>query len=290
LSEVDTGSREENASKQESERASVSRGLDQPPWDRGRNFWSCGGVVQTGCCRCCGNQGSGIRRLEAGVDAARSGFRKSSGDIVTVEYGPAGSIAKRIERDEPGDVAIVTARQLEALETQGKIAKGSRLDIAGIAIGVAVRKGAPRPDIGTVEAFKRALLASRAIGYRDPATGSTSGIYAARMIDRLGIAQDMQSKTRLDRSEGDRPENVFQPLANGEIEMQIGQITEIVMAPGIELVGPLPPEIQNTTVLAAGVLASSKVPERAKALINFLSSPSTVASLKAEGFQPVTKD
>jgi molybdate transport system substrate-binding protein len=110
------------------------------------------------------------------------------------------------------------------------------------------------------------------------------------MIDRLGIAQDMQSKTRLDHSEGDRPENVFQPLANGEIEMQIGQITEIVMAPGIELVGPLPPEIQNTTVLAAGVLASSKVPERAKALINFLSSPSTVASLKAEGFQPVTKD
>jgi molybdate transport system substrate-binding protein len=217
-------------------------------------------------------------------------FEKSSGDTVIVEYGPAGSIAKRVERDEPADVAIVTARQLEALETQDKIAKGSRVDIAGIAIGVAVRKGAPKPDISTVEAFKRALLASRAIGYRDPATGSTSGTYAARMIDRLGIAQDMQSKTRLDRSEGDRPENVFQPLANGEIEMQIGQITEIVMAPGIELVGPLPPEIQNTTVLAAGVLATSKLPERANALINFLSSPSTVASLKADGFQPVTKD
>jgi molybdate transport system substrate-binding protein len=107
------------------------------------------------------------------------------------------------------------------------------------------------------------------------------------MIERLGIAQDMQAKTRLDRSEGDRPENAFQPLANGEIEMQIGQITEIVLAPGIELVGPLPVEIQNTTVLAAGVLAGSKAPESAKALINFLSSPATAAALQADGFQPV---
>jgi molybdate transport system substrate-binding protein len=217
-------------------------------------------------------------------------FEKSSGDTVTVAYGPAGSIAKRVERGEPADVAIVTASQLEALETQGKITKGSRVNIAGIAIGVAVRKGAPKPDISTVGAFKQALLASRAIGYRDPVTGSTSGIYTARMIEKLGIAQAMQPKTRLDRSEGDRPENVFQALASGEIEMQIGQITEIVMAPGIELVGPLPSEIQNTTVLAAGVPATSKIPERAKALIDFLSSPSTSAALKADGFQPATRD
>jgi molybdate transport system substrate-binding protein len=207
-------------------------------------------------------------------------FEKSSGDTVTVEYGPAGSVAKRVERGEPADVAIVTASQLEELESKGKIAKGSRVNIAGIAIGVAVRKGA----------FKRALLASRAIGYRDPVTGSTSGTYTAHMIERLGIAQDMQSRTRLDRSEGERPENVFQPLANGEIEMQIGQITEIVLAPGIELVGPLPPEIQNTTVLSAGIVATSKMPERAKVLSDFLSSPATAVSLKADGFQPVTKD
>jgi molybdate transport system substrate-binding protein len=213
-------------------------------------------------------------------------FEKSSKDTVTVEYGPAGSIASRVQRGEPADVAIVTASQLEDLERQGKIARGSRVNIAGIAIGVAVRKEAPKPDISTVEAFKQALLSSRAIGYRDPATGSTSGIYAARMIDRLGIAQDLRPKTRLDRSEGDRPENVFQALANGEIEMQIGQITEIVMAPGIELVGPLPAEIQNTTVLAAGVLATSNKPELATALINFLATPSTAAALKANGFQP----
>jgi molybdate transport system substrate-binding protein len=187
-------------------------------------------------------------------------------------------------------VAIVTVSQLKALESQRKIIGGSRINIAGIAIGVAVRKGAPKPDISTVEAFKRALLSARAIGYRDPATGSTSGTYTAHMIEKLGVAQELQPRTRLDRSEGDRPENVFQPLASGEIELQIGQITEIVMAPGIELVGPLPPEIQNTSVLAAGVLTSSKLPERASALINFLSTPATAAALKADGFQPVTNN
>ena len=108
------------------------------------------------------------------------------------------------------------------------------------------------------------------------------------MIEKLGIAQEMQPKTRLDRSDGDRPEDVFQPLARGEIEMQIGQITEIVLTPGIELVGPLPSEIQNTTILAAGILITSKTPEPAKALINFLARPATAASLQADGFQPVS--
>ena len=213
-------------------------------------------------------------------------FEKSSGDTVSIGYGPAGSIAGRVQAGEAADVAIVSVSQLDELERQGKIISGSGVKIAGIAIGVAVRKGAPKPDIGTVEAFKRALLSSRAIGYRDPATGSTSGTYTARMIEKLGIAPEMRPKTRLDRSEGDRPENVFQPLANCEIEMQIGQITEIVLAPGIELVGPLPPEIQNTTVLAAGILTSSTSPEPAKALIHFLASPATAASLQADGFQP----
>jgi molybdate transport system substrate-binding protein len=213
-------------------------------------------------------------------------FEKSSGDKVSIGYGPAGSIAARVQQGEAADVAIVGVSQLEALERQDKIAPGSSVRIAGIAIGVAVRKGAPKPDIGTVEAFKRALLSSRAIGYRDPATGSTSGTYAARMIEKLGIAQEMQPKTRLDRSDGEHPEDVFQPLAKGEIDMQIGQITEIVLAPGIDLVGPLPAGIQNTTVLAAGILTASKAPEPAKALIHFLASPATAASLQADGFQP----
>jgi molybdate transport system substrate-binding protein len=217
-------------------------------------------------------------------------FEKASGNKISIAYGPAGSIADRVQAGEAADVAIVSVSQLAELERLGRIVGGSGVRIAGIAIGVAVRKGAPKPDIGTVEAFKRALLSSRAIGYRDPATGSTSGTYAARMIEKLGIAPEMQPKTRLDRSEGDRPEDVFQPLAKGEIELQISQITEIVLAPGIDLVGPLPAAIQNTTVLAAGILTASKAPEPAKALINFLSSPATAASLQADGFQPVANN
>jgi molybdate transport system substrate-binding protein len=155
---------------------------------------------------------------------------------------------------------------------------------------VAVRKGAPKPDIGNVEAFKRALLSARSIGYRDPITGSTSGIYTAGLLERLGIAQDLKPKLVLDRSEGDVPENVFLGVAKGDVEMQIGQITEISLSPGVDLAGPLPAEIQNTTLMAAGIIATSKAPEAAKAFIGFISSPSAVAVLKASGFRPVEKN
>jgi molybdate transport system substrate-binding protein len=217
-------------------------------------------------------------------------FEKSSRDSVTVAYGPAGAITGRIERGDAADVVIVTMPQLEDLESRGKIVPGSRVGIAGIAIGLAVRKGAPKPDISTVDAFKRALLAARSIAYRDPATGSTSGIYAAGMIDGLGIAPDLRSKIRLVSSEGDHPEDVFRAVAEGDVEMQIGQITEIVIAPGVELVGPLPGEIQQVSVLAAGVVAGSRELRSAQALISFLATPSAAALLQANGFQPVSRD
>jgi molybdate transport system substrate-binding protein len=212
-------------------------------------------------------------------------FEKSSGNTVTVTYGPAGAITGLIKKGDAADVVIVSRSQLEGLESQGKVAPGSRVDIAGSALGVAVRKGAPKPDISSVEAFKRTLLSARSIGYRDPATGSLSGTYTAGMLERLGIAQDLKPKTRLDRSEGDAPENVFQALATGEIEIQIGQISEIVIAPGIDLAGPLPSGIQNVTWLAAGLVTTSKEQEAARSFINYISSPSAVAVWKAGGFQ-----
>jgi molybdate transport system substrate-binding protein len=214
-------------------------------------------------------------------------FQKSSGNTATIEYGPAGAIAGRIARDDAADVVIVSRSQLQKLESNGKVVQGSLVDIAGISLGVAVRKGAAKPDISTVEAFKRALLSARSIGYRDPTTGSTSGIYTASLLERLGIAPDLKPKLHLDRSEGDVPENVFLGVAKGDIEMQIGQITEIVISPGVDLAGPLPAEIQNTTLMAAGIITTSKAPDAAKALISFISSPSAAAVLKASGFQPV---
>jgi molybdate transport system substrate-binding protein len=211
--------------------------------------------------------------LKAALSQLLADFQKSSGNTATIEYGP--------------DVVIVSRSQLQKLESNGKVIQGSLVNIAGIALGLAVRKGAPKPDISTVEAFKRALLSARSIGYRDPTTGSTSGIYTASLLERLGLAQDLKPKLNLDRSEGDVPENVFLGVAKGEIEMQIGQITEIVISPGVDLAGPLPSEIQNTTLMAAGMITTSKAPDAAKALIGFISSPSAAAVLKASGFQPV---
>lgn len=200
-------------------------------------------------------------------------FQKSSGNATTIEYGPAGAITGRIQKGDAADVVIVSRSQLEKLQSDGKVVSGSSTNIAGIALGVAIRKGAPKPDISSVEAFKQALLSARSIGYRDPATGSTSGTYAANLIERLGLAENLKPKLRLDRTEGDAPENVFRTVASGEIDMQIGQITEIVIAPGVELAGPLPSEIQNTTVMAAGIVATSKAPEIAGSFIRFISSP-----------------
>jgi molybdate transport system substrate-binding protein len=228
--------------------------------------------------------------LKAALSQLLPDFEKSSGNMATIEYGPAGAIAGRIAKGDAADVVIVSRSQLQKLAGNGKVVAGSFVNIAGIALGVAIRKGAPKPDISDVEAFKRALLAARSIGYRDPITGSTSGIYTAGLLERLGLAQDLKPKLRPDRSEGDVPENVFLGVARGEIDMQIGQITEIILAPGVDLAGPLPSEIQNTTVMAAGITATSTEPDAAKAFIGFISSPSAAAVLKASGFLPVNQD
>jgi molybdate transport system substrate-binding protein len=212
-------------------------------------------------------------------------FQKSSGDTVTIDYGTAGAIVGRIQKGEPADVAIVSRSQLELLERQGKVAQGTRVNIAGVGVGVAIRKGAPKPDISSVEAFKRALMSARSIGYVNPALGSSSGIYVAAMLDRLGIAQDLKSKIKLVTVERDI-DGVFQGVASGEIEMQIGQISEIAISPGVELAGPLPSEIQNLTLLAAGIVAAGKAPEPANAFIKFIASPAAAVVLKAKGFQP----
>src|SRR5471032_932432 len=212
-------------------------------------------------------------------------YEKSSGDRVTVLYGPGGALTKRLAGGDTADVMIVGSAETEGLIAQGKIVPGSGVPIAGITIGVAIKKGAPRPDISTVEAFKRTLLAAKAIGYRDPATGSTSGAHTARVIEKLGLTKELQAKTRLDNSDGEHPELVFQALVTGETELQFGQLTEIVMADGVEVLGPLPAELQKVTLLTASVPTTVKAAEAAKAFIAFL-DPVATARLKAHGFEP----
>lgn len=215
-------------------------------------------------------------------------YEKESGNKVAVTYGPGGAVAKAIANGEPADMAITPSDLMEKLAQDGKIVAGSTVGIAKVTIGIAIRKGAPKPDIGSVEALRKTLLAAKAIGYRDPKTGSNSGVYTAQMIERLGLTEQLKAKTKLDASDGEHPENVFQALERGETDLQFGAITEIVMAHGVELLGPLPDAVQKVTLLTAGIPAASKQPQPATAFVDFLAGPSAVAVLKANGFAPAS--
>jgi len=170
---------------------------------------------------------------------------------------------------------------MDELQKDSKFAPGPIVDIAGTAVALAVRAGAPRPDIGTVEALKRTLLAAKSIVYADPAKGGASGVYFAQVLERLGIAQQMKPKTML--VPGAQAAEV---VAKGEAELGVAQTSEIVTVAGAQVLGPLPGEYARVTLFSGAVGAGSKVAEEAKALLRFLTGPTAAAALKAKGFQP----
>jgi molybdate transport system substrate-binding protein len=201
---------------------------------------------------------------------------------VTIVYGPAGALVARVQKGEAVDVAILLGSQIDNLLTEGKVVAGSRIDIVKVGISVFVRKGAAKPDISSLDAFKRSVLAAKSIAYVDPATGGASGIYMAKLFDRLGLAEDLKPKTKLTPP----PPAAFAGVASGDVEMGFNQTSEILAAQGVDLAGPLPAEIQNYSLFAAGIVESSKQADAAKALITFLSSPTASTVMKAKGFEP----
>lgn len=187
----------------------------------------------------------------------------------------------RIQKGEVVDVAIVTTAQIEALVTQGKIVSGTQVSIARVGMGIGAHKGAAKADIGSVDAFNRTLLAAKSIGHTDPASGASSAIYAAQLLARLDIAAELKPKIKIFASNA----LLFEAVAKGDVELAFGQLTEIYAAPGVDLVGPLPAPVQNFSHFSAGVAASAKEPDAAKALIIFLTSPAAAAVMKAKGFE-----
>ena len=149
---------------------------------------------------------------------------------------------------------------------------------------MAIRKGAPKPDISSPDALKRTLLAAKSISYVDPASGGASGIHFTKVLDRLGIANEMKSKTVFPNPK--TPAEVGALVANGEAEIGVHIIVELISVAGIDIVGPLPGDLQNTIVFAAAVMASAKDAEAAKALVNFLGTPEAAAVTKAKGMEP----
>ncbi len=169
---------------------------------------------------------------------------------------------------------------LDDLTKKGKIAAGGRANLARVGVGVMVKEGAPRPDIATVAAFKQAVLAAKSVAYMDPASGGSSGIYLAGLFEKLGIADQLRPKAKLKQGG-----YVADLIVGGEAELGIHQISEIVPAKGVTLVGPLPAEIQNYTVYAAGIGAATRQSEAVTALIKLMSGPDAAAVLQSKGME-----
>jgi len=226
-----------------------------------------------------------IKVLTAGafkpvLTALAPGFERDSGHRLVVDNDTAGALARRIAAGEAFDVVVLTTAALDELARAGRLAPGPATPLARVAIGVAVKRGAPLPDVSSVAAFRQALLDARAVAYIDPAAGGSSGIYLSRLFERWGIAAQIAPKAVL------VPGGlVAERVVSGEADLAIHQISEILAVPGALLVGPLPEEIQNYTVYAGGVAAAPRDAVAARALLDRLAGEPARAVLKDKGMQ-----
>ncbi len=211
-------------------------------------------------------------------------FERLTGHKVLTAYGPSmgttvNAIPIRLERGEPADVLIMVGYALGDLVTKGKVIGDSRVDLVKSPIGIAVKSGAPKPDISSADAVKRTLLAAKSIAYSD----SASGVYVStEMFEKLGIADVMKDKARKIPATP-----VGEIVAHGDAEIGFQQISELVPVSGIDIIGQLPPELQKITVFSAGIATVSKEPEAGKALIKFLASPAASATIVKSGMEPI---
>ncbi len=210
-------------------------------------------------------------------------YESATHNKLVTQFGPSmgtthNAIPIRLERGEAIDVVIMAGPALDELIKQGKVRAGSRVDLVKSYIGMAVKAGAPRPDIGTVDALKRTLLAAKSIAYSD----SASGVYlSTELFPRLGIVDQIKGKSK--KIEADPVGGV---VATGEFEIGFQQISELRPVKGIDIVGPLPAGAQRITVFAAGIPTTATHPEAAKALIEWLASPAAYAAIKNSGLVP----
>ena len=219
--------------------------------------------------------------MDAALRELIPAFERESGQRIAVSYHSTNQIVELVRGGAAADLLIAGRAAIDELASEGKIAPGATLDLAASGIGVCVRAGAPRPDIGTVEAFKRALLAAKSISHTS--TGQ-AGSYFAALIERLGIAEQVKAKARVPAGG-----IVGEFVARWEAELGIQQISEVRAVPGVELAGPLPPEIQKMTVFSAGIRAGAQHAEEAWAFVDFLTSSSAQRAMKFNGLEPASR-
>jgi molybdate transport system substrate-binding protein len=219
--------------------------------------------------------------LSATLDELKPKFERATDNKLSIVYSVIADLKKRIQEGETADVMILSRAALDDLQTQSKVASGSIVNVASSAVAIVARAGAPKPDISTSDALKRTLLAGKSIVYADPAKGGASGVYFAKVLERLGIVDQMKAKTIL--VPGAQAAEV---VAKGEAELGVAMASEIVPVADAQLVGPLPGDLNFVIVFSAGIGPTSKDPAAAKSLIQFITGPTGAPVLKSMGMDP----
>jgi len=219
--------------------------------------------------------------LTSAVNELAPKYEQATGNKLDIGYSLIADIRKRMLDGETADVIILSRPVMDELDKLDKFAPGSIINVAGTPVALTIRAGAPKPDISTVDALKQTLLAAKSIVYADPAKGGASGVYFARVVDKLGLAEQLKPKTILVPGA-----QAAELVAKGEAEIGVAQTSEIVPVAGAEVLGPLPGDLNSVTLFTAAIGAGTKVPDAAKALIAFLTGPVAKPVFAAKGFQP----
>jgi molybdate transport system substrate-binding protein len=212
-------------------------------------------------------------------------FEHATGYKLAITFATLGEVVKRIRDGESADVVVIPQQGIDNLVKDGKAAAGNVTVIARCRIGVAVRNGTLKPDISSPEALKRALLAAKSIAYSNPAAGGASGNHFAKVLERLGIVNEIKPKTILARP----GEETGILVANGKAEIGVHQFQVLVSVAGIEIVGPLPDDLQDTIVFAAAIMTAAKNADIARELVKFLRTPEATVVITAKGMEPAAR-
>jgi molybdate transport system substrate-binding protein len=218
--------------------------------------------------------------FKAGMEKLLHDGERNSGRTAKLKYGASANLKKSIEGGEPFDLAILTPQIVEDLIKDGKIAAGTKVDLASSGVGLAVRAGRSKPDVATAAAMKQTLLAAKSIGYVGVGAGTPAIL---DMLDRLGIRDAVQNKTVLQQGASESMKN----LADGKLDVDFALISEILPAAGVQLVGPLPSEFQRKIVLSAGIGSAATNREAASKFIKALTSPAAATAVKSVGLEPI---
>jgi molybdate transport system substrate-binding protein len=220
--------------------------------------------------------------VRSGAEALFRTFEETTGHRLVLTWGSAAMLVKRLANGETADVLILSRAAIDALKQEGKIVPGSDTTLASSGVAIAVKAGAPKPDISSPSALRQTLLDAKSIAYSEPSAGGASGVYFAKLLERMGIAEEMRPKTKYPPPGGFSAEL----LLTGEAELAVQQKPELMHVAGAEIVALLPGDLNMITEFAAGITPSSNNIDAAMALIKMLQTPEAAAAFRAKGLDP----